>query len=91
MDTKTLIDKLSVRSGTTPAEATRLLEAFTTVIAQAAAAYDTVSLPSFGSFEVRKRAERVAVHPASGKRLLIPPKLALIFRPSVILKQKVNK
>ncbi len=91
IDSKTLIDKLSVRSATTPAEAAKLLEAFTRVVADAASTYDSVALPGFGTFEVRKRAERVAVHPASGKRLLIPPKLALVFRPSSILKQKVNE
>ena len=91
MDSKTLMDKLSLRSASTPSEAARLLEAFTTVIAQAASTYDSVNLPACGAFEVRKRAERVAVHPATGKRLLIPPKLALVFRPSSILKQKVNK
>ncbi|MBD5226890.1 MAG: HU family DNA-binding protein [Bacteroidales bacterium] len=91
MDNKTLIDKLSVRSATTPAEAERLLDAFARVVADAASVYDSVALPAFGTFEVRKRAERVAVHPATGKRLLIPPKLALVFRPSSILKQKVNE
>ncbi len=91
MDSKTLIDKLSVRSSTTPTEASRLLEAFTSVISEAASTYDSVNLPGFGSFEVRKRSERVAVHPATGKRLLIPPKVALVFRPSTILKRRVNE
>lgn len=91
MDSKTLIDKLAARSSTTPAEAKLLLETFSGIVADAASAYDSVALPGFGSFEVRKRAERVAVHPSSGKRLLIPPKLALVFRPSSILKQKVNE
>lgn len=91
MDTRTLLDKLAARSSTTQSEAGVLLEAFNRVIVDAASVYDAVALPGFGSFEVRKRAERVAVHPASGKRLLIPPKLALVFRPSSILKQKVNE
>lgn len=68
-----------------------MIDAFRETVVDAAAGYDAVSLPGFGCFEVRKRAERVAVHPGSGKRLLIPPKLALIFRPSMSLKQKVNK
>ncbi len=91
MDSKTLIERLAARSATTTAESTRILEAFCQVVADSAAVYDSVALPGFGTFEVRKRSERVAVHPATGRRLLIPPKLALVFRPSSLLKQKVNE
>ncbi|MDE5673785.1 MAG: HU family DNA-binding protein, partial [Muribaculaceae bacterium] len=51
---------------------------------------DSISVPSFGTFEPRKRLERVALHPASGKRLLVPPKIVLTFKPSVLLKQKTR-
>lgn len=52
---------------------------------------DVVSVPGFGSFEPRKRLERISFQPSTGKRLLIPPKIVLGFRPSAVLKQKVKE
>ena len=51
---------------------------------------DSVAIPSFGTFEPRKRIERIAVHPSSGKKLMVPPKIVMNFRASQILKQRVG-
>ncbi|MDE6022488.1 MAG: HU family DNA-binding protein, partial [Muribaculaceae bacterium] len=60
------------------------------VLVENALAGDTVTFPGFGSFEPKKRDERIAIHPSNGKRMLIPPKITLAFRPSTLLKQKVR-
>lgn len=49
-----------------------------------------VSIPNFGSFEVKKRMERVVVNPATKKRQLVPPKLVLAFRPVASVKEKLK-
>lgn len=50
---------------------------------------DTVlMLKGFGTFEVRKRLERVAMNPATRQKVLVPPKLTMSFRPSPTLKEK---
>lgn len=90
MENKTLIDTLSSRLDTSRESVVSLMEGLTSVIGECGMSLDVVTVPSFGSFEPRKRLERVAVHPASGKRLLIPPKITLAFRPSTILKQKIK-
>jgi DNA-binding protein HU-beta len=51
----------------------------------------TIGFQSFGNFEVRKREERLSVHPATQIRTLIPPKLVLNFRQSNVLKEKINE
>lgn len=51
---------------------------------------DIVTLPGFGNFEAKKRLERVMVMPGTGKRMLLPPKMVLTFKPSAILKQKMK-
>ncbi len=50
-----------------------------------------VAIPAFGTFEAKKRNERIAVHPSTGKKMLLPPKLSIVFKPSVTLKQKIRK
>ena len=50
-----------------------------------------ISITGFGTFEVKKKMERISVNPTNGKRFLIPPKLALSFKQSSILKDKFNE
>ena len=44
----------------------------------------------FGTFEVKKRNERVMVQPNTGKRMLVPPKVVLGFKVSNVLKSKLK-
>lgn len=52
---------------------------------------DTISIQGFGTFEVRKKNERISVHPKTQERTLIPPKLTLNFKQSNTLKDKLTK
>lgn len=52
---------------------------------------NSVSVMNFGSFEVKKKMERVLVSPTTGQRMLIPPKLVLGFRPNTAWKEKLKK
>jgi len=51
---------------------------------------DTVGVPNFGGFEVKKKMERVMVNPSTGQRMLVPPKLVLTFKPSTMWKERVK-
>ena len=51
---------------------------------------EVVAIPNFGTFEVKKRMERVVVNPTTKKRQLVPPKLVLGFRPSDSVKEKLK-
>lgn len=52
---------------------------------------ESVVANGFGTFEVRKRLERVIINPASGQRMLVPPKLVLGFKPSSVIKDQYKK
>lgn len=90
MDTKTFTDYLSRNLNIDRQETLALTEALGKVFASRAANLDSVAIPGFGSFEPRMRKERVNVHPSTGKRMLLPPKVVLTFRPSALLKDKVK-
>ena len=51
---------------------------------------NAVLVPNFGVFETKKKMERIMVNPASGQRMLVPPKLVLNFRPNQTLKDKLK-
>lgn len=52
---------------------------------------NSVLIPNFGTFEVKKRLERIIVNPGTQQRMLVPPKLVLNFRPKDSVKDKLNK
>lgn len=49
-----------------------------------------IGFQSFGNFEVRKKEDRLSVHPATQIRTLVPPKLVVNFKQSNILKDKLK-
>ena len=51
---------------------------------------ETVKLSSFGLFVVRKRGQRMARNPKTGEQVPIPPRRVVVFKPSAILKQRIN-
>ena len=66
-----------------------LLGSLGEAIAESVKEGKSVAIPGFGTFEPKMRMERVANHPSTGKRILIPPKLSVGFKASALLKQKV--
>ncbi|GHU62308.1 DNA-binding protein [Bacteroidia bacterium] len=61
------------------------------VLAEELVKGNAILVPDFGSFEVRKRNERISIHPAMGKKLLVPPKLVVKYKPATILTQKTKE
>lgn len=50
----------------------------------------SVLVPNFGTFEVKKKMERIMVNPSTGQRMLVPPKLVLNFKPNASWKELVK-
>ena len=50
----------------------------------------TAKLSSFGSFVVRKKAQRIGRNPKTGKEVSISPRQVVVFKASAILKQRIN-
>lgn len=51
---------------------------------------DLISISNFGTFETKKRLERVLVSPTTGQRMLVPPKMVVGFKQSNVLKSKIQ-
>ena len=49
-----------------------------------------VKLSSFGSFGIREKGERIGRNPKTGEEVPITPRRVLVFRPSNIMKQRIN-
>lgn len=91
MTNKEFINVLSARNSISAKEAQQMVEKLMETIADHLDAGDTVSIQGFGNFDVKKKMERVIVNPGTKQRQLIPPKLAIAFKPSTVLKDKIKK
>ena len=90
METKSLIEALASRIDRNTEELEKITTALEELLVETLKEGDTVALPGFGQFEPKLREERVTTHPATGKKILVPPRITMVFRPSAMLKQKVK-
>jgi integration host factor subunit alpha len=51
---------------------------------------ETIKLSSFGLFVVRKKGQRMGRNPRTGEEAPISPRRVVVFKPSAILKQRIN-
>ncbi len=90
MENKKLVEIVATNLGRTTEDVNKLLEALANVLRTRCSELDSVFVPGFGTFEPKKRNERVMVHPSSGKRMLVPPKVVVGFKVSRVLKAKLK-
>ena len=90
MNNKDFLNAVSRRMGISQKEVQAMLNAFAKALSENLDDENSLNVPGFGSFEVKKKLERVVVSPITKKRKLVPPKLALAFKPSSVLKDKIQ-
>lgn len=91
MNHKELVNSLAAKLDLPKTETEKLLEATVSVFTEQLAEGATIGLQGFGNFEVRKKEERISVHPVTQTRTLTPPKLVVNFKQSNILKDKLKE
>ena len=72
-------------------ESADLVESILQYVSDALVAGETVKISSFGTFSVREKGARVGRNPKTGEEVPIEPRRVLVFRPSHILKDKINE
>ena len=72
-------------------ESADLLEAVLNEVTGALTRGETVKISSFGSFSVRQKGQRIGRNPKTGEEVPILPRKVLVFRPSQVLKNRINK
>lgn len=90
MNNKEFIAELSRRTGVPVKEATDQVGTIIAEMTQQLVDGSAIAVPGFGTFDVKKKAERISVSPTTKQRMLVPPKLVLSFKPSGILRDRVN-
>ena len=72
-------------------ESSELVEKVLSEIADCLVDGESVKLSSFGSFVVRSKGERIGRNPKTGEEVPILPRRVMVFKPSNVLKKKINE
>lgn len=72
-------------------ESAELVEVVLREISDALARGEMVKISSFGSFSVRQKGRRIGRNPKTGEEVPILPRQVLVFRPSHVLKNRINE
>lgn len=90
MNNKNFISELSQRTGYTQDDTRKMLNTVIDSMNDSFQKGESITIPKFGTFEVKKRLERILVNPGTKQRMLVPPKLVLNFKPITSLKEKIK-
>ena len=90
MNNKEFINALATRLQENPKTVKQHIEALVDALANMLDEGATLNVQGFGTYEVKKKKERIIVHPTTKQRQLVPPTLVIAFKPSPTLKDKVN-
>ncbi|MCZ6523159.1 MAG: integration host factor subunit alpha [Alphaproteobacteria bacterium] len=71
-------------------ESAQLVESVLNEVAGSLVKGEVVKISSFGSFSVRQKGQRIGRNPKTGEEVPILPRKVLVFRPSHVLKDRIN-
>ncbi len=91
MNNKEFIAQLATKTGFTQADTQQMVRTLISEMKLHLEDGDTIQINGFGSFEVKKRLERIVVTPGTQQRMLVPPKLVLNFKPIASIKENLKK
>lgn len=86
-----LAEALQKEMGASRQQAAALVESVLGLVSDALVNGDQVKLSSFGAFGLRDKGSRMGRNPKTGVEAAIPPRRVLVFKPSQILRERVDK
>jgi nucleoid DNA-binding protein/anti-sigma regulatory factor (Ser/Thr protein kinase) len=86
-----LVRRISNDTGLKQADVRSTVQAFLDQVSEALSRGDRLEFRGFGVFELRRHRSRNARNPHTGERLQLPERLAVKFKPSRLLKERLEK
>lgn len=86
-----LAEKIYERLSCQKKEAVELVDHLMEILKEAIATEGHVKISGFGNFTVRQKGDRNGRNPQTGETLTITSRKVLTFKPSIILKNRINQ
>ncbi|SDE73354.1 DNA-binding protein HU-beta [Priestia aryabhattai B8W22] len=90
MNKTELVDAVATKSELTKQDSKKAVDALFETISNTLAQEEKIQLVGFGTFEMRKRAERTGRNPQTGEEMTIPASKVPAFKPGKELKEAVK-
>ncbi|GAA5124488.1 DNA-binding protein HU-beta [Alloalcanivorax gelatiniphagus] len=90
MNKRELVDAVAEATGQAKSEAEAAVDAVVQAVSGALAGGDKVTLPGFGTFDVRERSARTGRNPQTGESMDIAASKSVGFKAASALKQSLN-
>jgi DNA-binding protein HU-beta len=90
MNKKELVNAMAAKTDCSGVAADRAVNAIVEIISDMLKKGDSLTLPGFGTFEVRDRSARTGRNPKTGEELKIAASKVAAFKPGAALKAAVN-
>lgn len=88
MNNREFISEVATQTGYTNKSTQELADCLVELMSGHLEEGHSIQVPNFGSFEVKKKKERIMVSPMTQQRMLVPPKLVVSFKPATVIKDK---
>lgn len=85
-----LVAALNAKTGLSKSECAGLLESVLDEITNTLASGEKVKINGFATFRPHQKPERVGRNPKTKEAVPIPPRKVVIFKPSGVMKAKIN-
>lgn len=90
MTKKDIVMKVSNETNLTQIDVKKIVQRTLDVILESLERGETVELRNFGVFKVKSRRGRIGRNPRTGEEVSVPEKKVVVFKPGLVLKQKVK-
>lgn len=90
MTKKDIVMKVSNDTNLTQIDVKKIVQRTLDVVLESLERGETVELRNFGVFKVKNRRGRIGRNPRTGQEVSVPEKKVVVFKPGLILKQKVK-
>lgn len=91
MDNKTIVGTVAKKMGRDSRDINALIDGLAQVLKERCGELDSVAIPGFGTFEPIKEDEKIVPDLVSRKRIMMPPAITLNFKPSALLRKRINE
>ena len=91
MTKQNIVDAVSDATGLTKVETEAVMNGVMTTIIEALATNNRVELRGFGTFGVKHRMPKKASNPGTGEPIYLPERFVPTFKPSKMMRLRVNE
>jgi integration host factor subunit alpha len=86
-----LAEKIQFKIGLSKKDSIEMLEAILSIMKSILETGEHIKIHGFGNFEIKQKKDRKGRNPNTGEAITIEARRILSFKPSILLRQAVNK